>query len=176
MSTCLFCEHELNASTKPEHVLLNALGGRRKSTRLICSDCNNEFGSTIDAALASQVPAIRNTLQLPSGTGKPPPSLKKVQAGADIVDFRNDGTPELTGAPFRFVPDGDGLRIEIDARSPEHLNSLIPNIASKLGATEAHVRELLLAGSANHISRRPGTIHQRLSFGGEEALRSMTKA
>ena len=59
MALCLFCPTELDETTKPEHILLNALGGRKATTRAICSDCNNKFGGTIDDVLASQVTGLR---------------------------------------------------------------------------------------------------------------------
>ena len=77
MPKCIFCENELTHDTTPEHVLLNALGGRMKTKEAICSEHNNAFGGTIDSALAAQVEVIRNHLQLQSGTRKPPPALKK---------------------------------------------------------------------------------------------------
>src|ERR1700730_10772144 len=71
---CIFCDGELGPDTKPEHILLNALGGRKTTRRVICSKHNNDFGGGIDDALADQVGVLRNHLQLESGTGKPPPA------------------------------------------------------------------------------------------------------
>jgi hypothetical protein len=46
---CFFCPNQLNSSD--EHVVLSGLGGRKSSKLIMCSKCNNRFGSTIDAAL-----------------------------------------------------------------------------------------------------------------------------
>jgi hypothetical protein len=59
---CIFCDHTLGPTTKPEHILLNALGGRKTARRVICSEWNSRFGSTIDDAFAEQVEIIRNLL------------------------------------------------------------------------------------------------------------------
>src|ERR1700747_1977114 len=56
INQCIFCDKALDGNTKPEHILLNALGGRKTTSKVICSDCNNRFGGTIDDALAKQVP------------------------------------------------------------------------------------------------------------------------
>src|SRR3954454_10963210 len=48
---CIFCDNELTPNTKAEHILLNALGGRKTTRRVICSDCNERFGQTIDKSL-----------------------------------------------------------------------------------------------------------------------------
>jgi hypothetical protein len=71
---CIFCDSDLIPGTKPEHILLDALGGKKTTRRAICSGCNNMFGGTIDQALANQVQVLRNLLQFGSGTGRPPPS------------------------------------------------------------------------------------------------------
>jgi HNH endonuclease len=67
-TVCIFCAAELGPHTKPEHILLNALGGRKKTQRVICSKHNNDFGGDIDDALTTQVEVLRNHLQLESGT------------------------------------------------------------------------------------------------------------
>ena len=51
MPACIFCRSLLSPETKPEHVLLDALGGRLTTRGVVCSTCNNTFGSTIDKAL-----------------------------------------------------------------------------------------------------------------------------
>jgi poly-gamma-glutamate capsule biosynthesis protein CapA/YwtB (metallophosphatase superfamily) len=66
MALCLFCDSGLNEASTPEHILHNALRGRKTTRHAICSAHNNAFGETIDDALASQVIAIRNLLQLKS--------------------------------------------------------------------------------------------------------------
>jgi len=64
MRMCIFCENELTEGTKPEHILLNAFGGRKKTRHVDCSACNNKFGSTIDDEAAQQVTILRNMLHL----------------------------------------------------------------------------------------------------------------
>jgi hypothetical protein len=87
MPLCLFCPAELDATTTPEHILLNALGGRKKTEEAICSGHNNTFGGTIDRVLASQVMTLRNLLQLESGEGKTAPGLKNIQAGEHKINI-----------------------------------------------------------------------------------------
>ncbi len=53
MSVCYCCNKILNKRNQSfEHIIPNSIGGRLKSARLICRDCNNAYGMTIDAALA----------------------------------------------------------------------------------------------------------------------------
>jgi HNH endonuclease len=67
---CILRDNELAQGNSPEHILLNALGGRRTTRTAVCSACNAAFGSTIDKALAAQVTVIRNMLQFESGSGR----------------------------------------------------------------------------------------------------------
>jgi hypothetical protein len=87
MPKCIFCENELTQDTTPEHVLLNAIGGRMTTRKAICSEHNNTFGGTIDKVLAAQVEVIRNHLQLQSGTEKPPPPLKNLVSGSEKISI-----------------------------------------------------------------------------------------
>lgn len=176
---CIFCEEELSPETKPEHILLSCLGGGgRKTTRSVdCSKHNEQFGSTIDKKMAEQVRVIRNVLQLESGTGNPPPGLKNVKAGGQTINFDNKGVPSCVGVkPFSVtkLPDGN-VEIAINA-SPEKLRSLIPNIAAVAGLSEQKIAEMLQEGNAAIISQRPGEVHHQLSFGGDDALRSVVKS
>ena len=68
MAKCIFCDNDLTGEAKPEHIVLNALGGRKTTKNTDCAACNNKFGGTIDAEVGTQVEVLRNMLQLNSGT------------------------------------------------------------------------------------------------------------
>lgn len=177
MPDCIFCSSALDRSTKPEHVLLNALGGRKTTTQVICSDCNNRFGNGIDKAMAAQVEVIRNMLQMKSGTGSAAPMLKKVQAGSEVLNIHGDGTLVPVVKPFSIAERPDGsFNIEINARSLEEIDRLIPNIAASLRMPESDVRSQLSAAKARIVERRAGIVRFPLSFGGPDAIRSAAKA
>jgi hypothetical protein len=80
---CIFWGTPLDRTTKPEHILHDALGGRKTTRRVVCSGCNNRFGGSIDKVLAEQFGAVRTLLKLRSGTGALPPMLKRVTAGRE---------------------------------------------------------------------------------------------
>jgi hypothetical protein len=180
MPLCLFCPSELDETTKPEHILLNALGGRMTTRSAICSTCNNRFGGTIDDKLASSVIPIRNFFHLKSGSGDQAPTLKGVQAGAQKINVKGDGRLELVDKPFAVQDLGDGrwnLQISLDgANFEEELRRLIPHIAAKLKITEDQLRELLSGAQPSLISHRPDTAGHMLALGGPDVLRSIVKA
>jgi hypothetical protein len=174
---CIFCEAELTAQTKPEHILLNALGGRKTTRQVICSNCNNQFGATIDDALAKQVQVLRNMLQLESGTGKEPPGLKKVVAGSEVMNFASDGKPELVAKPFEIEKGTDGqTTLKILVQSYDELARYVPHIAARLKTTEDTVWNLIKNSNGRVVERRPGQVHHSLSFGGLGATQSICKS
>lgn len=178
MTLCIFCDAALTADTKPEHILLNALGGRKVTRRAICSAHNNHFGATIDNAITAQVAAFRNLLQLDSGTGKPPPSLRAESTKGERLVLRPDGTPELIQKPFLVTPHAaGGFDVQINARDEAELARIVPNIAAITGISVDRVwAQLTEGGNGAWTSRRPGSVHQQLSLGGENSLRSICKA
>jgi hypothetical protein len=177
MAQCIFCDDLLNKETKPEHILMAALGGRKTSQVIICSNCNQTFGGTIDNAFASQVEFIRNLLQLKSGTGNPPPMLRGIQTSEEKLNIASDGTPILIMKPFTFEDNGDGtFNVQISCRTLSELEKIIPHLAGALKKTEEQVRASLKGGTLRSIEKPPGLIQQKISVGGLEALRSVTKS
>jgi hypothetical protein len=180
MPLCVFCPSELDATTNPEHILLNALGGRMATKSAICSTCNNRFGGKIDDALASSVTPIRNFFHLKSGSGDEAPTLKGVQAGAQKINVKGDGRLELVDKPFTVEDLGDGrwnLQISLDgANFEEELRRLMPHIAAKLKVTEDQLRQQLSGAQPSLISHRPDTAGHMLALGGPDVLRSIVKA
>jgi hypothetical protein len=177
MAKCIFCENDLTPDTKPEHVLLNALGGRKTTRCVDCSECNGKFGNTIDNEVGQQVAVLRNMLQLDSGSGRAPPMLRNLESGEDIINVSKDGTPELVAKPFtvRKREDG-GFELQVTTRSLEDAAPYIPHIAAQIGCPEEQVLEILKSATGSIIERRPDTLHHRLSFGGPLAVRSAAKS
>ena len=177
MALCIFCFVELEDTTKPEHVLPNALGGRLTTRSAICSSCNNVFGGTFDNELASQVTTLRNMFHLRSGTGNPAPALKNIQASVHKVNIRGDGEFELVGKPFEITQLGEGRwNVQIRVGDEEQLRRIVPHIAAKLGISEESFRAQRAATPGLMMHERPGVIGHPLAFGGPDAIRSMVKS
>jgi hypothetical protein len=127
MATCIFCPATLSKTTKPEHILHNGLGGRKTTNRTICSGCNNRFGGDIDKVLVEQFAVIRNLLQLRSGTGEPPPMLKKLKAGSDTINIERDGKLRLVKKPFTIWKNPTGpTELEIHVETLAQIEKTFP--------------------------------------------------
>src|ERR1700734_926060 len=177
MGTCIFCPNELTEDTKPEHILLNALGGRKTTTRIDCSECNAKFGSTIDREVAQQVAVLRNLLQLDSGSGRAPPMLRNLQSGNDIINVTNDCRPEIVAKPFTVRKLEDGrFELQITTESLEEAARYVPHMAAQVGCSEEQLLDVLRSAIGSFTTRRPDTVHHALSFGGPMAVRSAAKS
>jgi hypothetical protein len=177
VAKCIFCDNDLTDDTKPEHILLNALGGRKTTKTVDCSACNNKFGGTIDFEVGKQVELLRNMLQLDSGTGRAPPMLRKIQSGKDTINLLSDGTPELVAKPFTVPKREDGsFEVQTTTKSVEELARYIPHFAAQIGCSEEQVLEMLKSATGSYVERRPDTVHHPLGFGGPLALRSAAKS
>lgn len=121
---CIFCENALDADTKPEHVLLDALGGRKTSRRIICSTCNNIFGSTIDKELSNQVATLRTTLQFKSGSGADAPGAYRIDSSLGRINILGDGSTEIAEKRYTLVEKEDKtVEVFIKARSVKELDA-----------------------------------------------------
>jgi hypothetical protein len=74
MQTCIYCLKSFDPrKTKAEHILLAGLGAEFKKRDIVCSQCNQELGSTIDKSLVEALVFVKNILELPTSRGEPPP-------------------------------------------------------------------------------------------------------
>lgn len=181
MESCLFCASQFDPKTnKPEHVLLNAFGGKVTVSNLICSDCNGRLGGEIDRPLAEGFEFLRNMFSLKKGDGQCPPT---------IVDRSDDGRqirlkPGLvvnsrTADPVsRYFYDKEGNRhIEIKAHEnaiPSMKSKLAEEIASKEGRSKEEILASMEDVEVIQTSEQE-YIEKTMSFnsGGVEGMRSL---
>lgn len=177
MPRCIFCDAELSSDTKPEHILLDAFGGRKTTRKVICSVCNSVFGRTIDDVLAKQTLHIRNMFQLRSGSGDEAPMLRRVEAGREKIDIRGDGTMRLIAKPFTVMHGANGkVDVHFIGNSPEEIFRYIPDVAAILNIPEEQVREQIFQSHAHFVEQRPAVANVIYQFGGPHAIRSIAKA
>ena len=177
MPQCIFCDAEMAPDTKPEHILLDAFGGRKTTRKIVCSACNSAFGRTIDDALAKQTLHIRNLFQLRSGSGGDAPMLRSVKAGNDKINIKGDGTMRLVLKPFEITYGDDGkANVQFNVNTIEEVFRHIPNVAAALKLPEEQVREQILSSTAQSVERRPDVANFTYQFGGPDAIKSMAKA
>ncbi|MGE1103417.1 HNH endonuclease [Peribacillus simplex] len=106
---CYVCANELTKENETkEHIILNALGGKLKSKKLICRSCNSKFGSQIDDKLSNQLGPIATLLNVKRDSGKPQ-NVKGKQGTRDIL-MEPGGKMKLSRAYHEI--DGNVFHIE----------------------------------------------------------------
>ncbi|CAK6470833.1 hypothetical protein BFRIG_00813 [Peribacillus frigoritolerans] len=106
---CYVCENEITKENETEeHIILNAIGGKLKSKKLICVSCNSKFGSQIDDKLSNQLRPIATMLNVKRDRGKPQ-NIKGKFGTRDII-MEPGGKMRLSRAYHEI--DGNVFHIE----------------------------------------------------------------
>ena len=88
---CYYCGVTLNKKNKSvEHVIPNAIGGKKKAYNLLCQSCNMGFGQTIDYVLAKQLGRFGYLLNI----------------ALDRGEHKKFPTTDHTTFPFEMIPCG----------------------------------------------------------------------
>jgi hypothetical protein len=176
----------LDGDTKPEHILLNALGGRKTTKKAICSECNHFFGTGPDQDLAESVKMLRNFAQLDAGDGDPPPRVPGAETDDGRYELSSSGKPiYIPNKAYSVEQNDTGFDVELHASNIEHGERLVENAArdilKKLGKNDYPAEHLQaiknnLWASAKRTFSKPPALQGQHEFGSNGALRSMAKA
>lgn len=123
MTKCYICGNEIKEKSV-EHIILNCIGGKLKSNKLLCRKCNSDFGSEIDRHLCEEMKVISNLLNIKREKGNPP----KIEGiGSDGEEYSIDpGLKPHLKAPVKRTSNGYIISADID-----HFTSLLKNMAKK---------------------------------------------
>jgi hypothetical protein len=92
MFRCALCEAEFDTENESaEHLIPNAIGGRRKVMRFICRECNSSAGETWDAEVARQLLWLSLMVSVSRERGQLP-SLKVITTADERLTIRSDGS------------------------------------------------------------------------------------
>ena len=129
MSKCYMCNEELTAeNATEEHIFLNAIGGRLKSTKLICKTCNSKFGSGSDSELSNQLNFLANILMIKRERGNPPPVLMERESTGQRYFVDHQGKPEIEKPVFEQTTTGPNTQIRIQARTVEDARKMLTGL------------------------------------------------
>ena len=94
MNKCYLCGKDITEENKTvEHILLNSIGGRLKSSTLICKDCNSTFGNTFDSSLSKQLEFFANFLD-----------IKRERGVVQEVEMTKESTGEKYKVTSKGIP------------------------------------------------------------------------
>lgn len=169
---CALCPDPLSAKNKTkEHIIPNAIGGRKKTTGFICNDCNNKLGEDWDADLAKQLNWFCLAVGINRERGESPKQIVQTIEG-DKYWLLNDGsfTPEKSSYSEEDL--GGKIKINLTAKTIEEAKLRLKGIARKYPKFDVEKALSELEVTTNYLE---SPLHVSLSLGGPNAGRSLVK-
>ncbi|MBO9535960.1 HNH endonuclease [Herbaspirillum sp.] len=169
---CALCPDTLSAKNKTkEHIIPNAIGGRKKTTGFICNDCNNKLGEDWDADLAKQLNWFSLAVGISRERGESPKQIVQTIEG-DKYWLLNDGsfTPEKSSYSEEDL--GGKIKINLTAKTIEEAKQRLKGIARKYPKFDVEKALSELEVTTNYLE---SPLHVSLSLGGPNAGRSLVK-
>jgi len=178
---CLLCPIPLSADTRPEHPILDSIGGRLKSRELFCNTCNERLGGEIDSPLAKAVETFRYLLRIRAGDGADPPTLRQVQTEHGPMDF-GPTRVVMSKVPRLERPRANVegvLEATITGRSVDEAARMTAHAARMTGIkSREHLVAALQVSGNMAVQPQPFTkpIELNLNLAGVAQMRSIAKA
>jgi len=166
-SKCYVCGAAITHENKSsEHILPNCVGGRLKSTKLICRDCNSRFGHDIDKELCEQLNFFANRLNIGRRRGTPPPIRGTASDDSPFV-WEAGQKPRRSNTVSCVERDGHRIYNIIGSAGSKELQRIVRSVEQIPGATKV-----------SDVTRKQQFVIESLAWrtlGGNEASRSILK-
>ncbi len=173
---CALCDIRLDdTNDSREHIIPNAIGGRKSIRKFICRQCNNTTGATWDNQLATQLQPLCTMLDIRRGRGKNQPTAIQSVKG-EKLSLRPDGSMTIQKPIFSRRKLAGSTVLNFKVNSIEKLNEMIPGLKRKYPNldTDELLQQATLAASKRKYLQDPWCV--KLEFGGESAGRSIIKS
>ena len=129
---CWLCDCEItDKNDAKEHIIPDAIGGRKTIRGFICEACNSETGRSWDAVVARQLQGAGLLFGIARQKGTPVPPIKVFSARGESFVLQSDN--KLVDAPFyEEVRAADGsIRIHMKDMTPERLQKRVDGLKRK---------------------------------------------
>lgn len=170
---CIFCDISFDKGSL-EHVFPSALGGRITTTHATCKSCNNLFSEAssdaVEIALADNFLYIRNALNVWSGRGKPPPTIKEAGQFDDGItyDLAPNLTPIVSKSKIPSKEETDNKTVfNLVARDVDDANRIV-DILKKRGLNIGDI-------NAKYVTTKAPIIRASIKFEGNKIFRAIAK-
>ena len=173
MSLCAFCKTPLNdGNDSKEHIIPNAIGGRKTVRNFICKQCNSRTGEKWDKELVAQLRPICTLLDIKRRRGDNQPMSIETVGGEQLL-LHPDRSMTRLKPTFSDRNLGHATERTIQARSIRELEKMLPGLKRKYPNLD--IEEILnKAIPTQEYLQEP--FHISLEFGGDIAGRSIIKS
>lgn len=166
MNNCYSCNNLLEKNNfSIEHIIPNSIGGKLKSSKLLCKSCNSILGSEIDDKLAKQFNFFMNFFMLERERGSYQPIKGKTKNGEEY---------SLNGIEIKSKPKIllDDESVNFTGNDEEDLKIYFKGLLKKY--PHLKMEDIILhAKKERYYLNEPISI--KLSIGGENVFRAISK-
>lgn len=169
MYFCYNCDKQITSQSKSiEHIIPNSIGGRIKSSKILCIDCNTLFGDTIDRDLAKSYGSIVSLLGIKRDRTRDY-TIKNLKSESGELFHLVDGYTPTPSKPTIAITDKN---LFISARDKKQLEQIIQGQQRKYP-------DLEMGDLANAKVAKDEYLKEKLtipmSFGGDTNFRAIAK-
>ncbi len=130
-STCLLCNQKFTEeNNSSEHIIPNAIGGRKTVKGFICRKCNNVYGNQWDADLCKQFNFFCLKLQIKRHRGTPS-SMEVATVDGRQLMMNFDGSFHYINPVFEEERNEDKYQIRIQARTVDEAKRMMKGVKRK---------------------------------------------
>jgi hypothetical protein len=170
---CILCAAEItDENDSREHVIPNAIGGRKQARGLLCKPCNETTGDSWDAELARQLQPLSSFFGIKRQRGALPTQIVTAVSGNQYAR-RPDGQLTLARPVYEEIKTDTETRIAIRARTPKEARQL-------LNRGQAQYPQLDVDALAAQVEYSYGYLDEifkiEMNFGGVKSGRSIVKS
>ena len=170
---CALCQTSLTVTnTSREHIIPNALGGRKTVREFICKSCNSEFGAKWDSELAKQLQPFCTILGVSRKHGENQPLPVETVSGRKLI-WNSNGSLTTNKPTFDKRIVEDKTHVSIQARSTTELRRILSDL--KGTHPELDVEQLISRASSSE-ENLDEPLYLSHTFGGNLAGRSIIKS
>jgi len=174
-SQCALCEVMItDDNDTKEHIIPNAIGGRKKIKGFICRACNSSSGDSWDKELAKQLNPLSLFFGIKRERGNAPSELFETTAG-DRLNLNVDGSMAIEKPMYSEISSkvDDNIRINITARDINEAKRMLKGVKRKYPQVDT---DNILDNLKVQSYYCPDMLKFDMSFGGQEAGRSVVKS
>jgi HNH endonuclease len=171
-SHCIVCNTLITPDTdSEEHIIQNAVGGRRTVWGFLDKYCNSRAGETWDAALAKQMQPLCLFFDIVRDRGNVPPMRISTTAG-EVLNYLPGGALAMTKPSYEETQTPEGIRLSLSARDWREARRMLKDAKEKYPSLDT---DKVLASAVPTNSYPQGLLHIQFQFAGSSGGRSIVK-
>ena len=169
---CALCSSPIHShNDTKEHVIPNAIGGRKKITGFICKTCNDTAGRQWDFDLSDQLNQLSLFFDITRDRGAVPSEIIET-TGGEKVQLNACGAMTIAKPRYEETPTKAGINIKLNARSMREAKAMLAGLKRKYPQIEV---DKTLESIDYQKAYLNDMLKLKVSFGGHKAGRSIVK-